>query len=315
MAKVVVLGSSGYDLTVRLARLPRPGETLLGGVLHTGPGGKGANQAIAAKRAGAEVRFLSAFGDDAFGKLALENVHREGLDLRFVKIANEVSNQVALIFVGENGENAIGVAPGASLTLSNQDIDVLPDAVFDPGGIFLASLEIPLLTVLRGMERAKRAGMRTILNPAPMSDALRETEVLKLVEVLTPNEDEAFGLAGLVPSETNEGIAACARMLHSLGPRHVLITLGERGCVLESGEGPTWIPAAQVEAIDTVGAGDAFNGALAAALSEGMTLIEAAHWATCAGAIAVTKPGAQGALPSREEIAALAKHIQARVEI
>ena len=155
MPRVVVLGSSGFDLTIRLARLPKPGETLLGGELHTGPGGKGANAAIAAKRAGADVTFLTAFGDDDFGRQIAEHDRREGIDLSLAKVAAGVANQVALIFVGETGENLIGVAPGASAQLGVDDIDRLPDSTFSAKGVFLACLEVPVSTVARGLERSR----------------------------------------------------------------------------------------------------------------------------------------------------------------
>src|SRR4051812_9316975 len=184
MARVVVLGSSGFDLTVRLPRLPRPGETLLGGELLTGPGGKGANQAIAARRAGAEVTFLTAFGDDEFGRRVRENDRGEGIDLTHAKVVPGVANQVALIFVGDDGQNLIGVAPGASAHLTPDDVDRLPGAVLAPGAVFLASLEVPLETVARGLRRARAAGLTTVLNPAPADVTLLDREILPLVDVL-----------------------------------------------------------------------------------------------------------------------------------
>ena len=301
MAKVVVLGSSGFDLTVRLPRLPKPGETLLGGQLHTGPGGKGANQAIAASRAGAEVIFLTAFGDDDFGRRVAENDRKEGVNLAYSKIVAHEANQVALIFVGEDGENLIGVAPGASAHLRPEDIDALPDSVFAPPGVFLASLEVPPETVSRGLERARNSGLLTIVNPAPASDSAREVNFLRLVDVLTPNEEEAATLSG-IPSGTLEDAARAARLLRKSGVRAVIVTLGEAGCLLVSAEGEQRIAAPRVTVVDTVGAGDAFSGALAVALSEGRDLISAAKWACAAGAFAVTRSGAQGALPRRTEI-------------
>ncbi len=296
MSRVVVLGSSGFDLTVRLARLPRPGETLLGGSLHTGPGGKGANAAIAAKRAGAEVTFLTAFGDDDFGKQVRDHDLSEGLDLSYAKTAERVPNQVALIFVGEDGRNLIGVAPGASAALGPEDIDVLPDTVFAPDAVFLACLEVPLAAVARGLQRARRAGMTTVLNPAPADRALMGPDVLGLVDVLTPNSEEALELTG------QGSVEESARCLKALGARSVVVTLGGDGALVVTDEGLVQLPPCVVEVVDTVGAGDAFNGALAVGLAEGLTLLEAAARACAAGALAVTKPGAQGALPRRDEI-------------
>ncbi|MDB5353525.1 MAG: rbsK [Planctomycetota bacterium] len=307
MAKVVVLGSSGFDLTVRLPRLPRPGETLLGGQLHTGPGGKGANQAIAARRAGADVIFLTALGDDDFGRRVAENDRAEGLDLSFAKTVLREANQVALIFVGEDGRNLIGVAPGASGHLLPEDIDALPDSVFAPPGVLLASLEVPPATVLRGLERARRSGMTTVVNPAPACPFASDPDFLALVDILTPNEEEAAMLTG-VPADGAAGARRAARILRESGVRDVIVTLGEAGCLIITAQGERIIAAPSVTVVDTVGAGDAFSGALAVALAEDRTLHDAAGWACAAGAIAVTKTGAQGALPTRDQIDRLTRH-------
>jgi ribokinase len=301
MARVVVLGSSGFDLTIRLPRLPRPGETLLGGELHTGPGGKGANAAIAARRAGAEVVFLTAFGDDDFGRRVAENSRAEGIDLGFAKTAVGVANQVALIFVGDDGCNLIGVAPGASAGLSPDDIDALPDSAFAAPAVLLACLEVPPATVARGLRRAKDAGLTTVLNPAPADRSILESGLLAAVDILTPNQEEARVLTGL-PADTPDQAALAARALRDRGTRDVVVTLGAAGCLVVTGQGSRLVPGCRVEVVDTVGAGDAFNGVLAVALAEGRPLAEAAAWACAAGAIAVTKYGAQGALPRREEI-------------
>ncbi|MBX6314689.1 MAG: ribokinase [Isosphaeraceae bacterium] len=306
MSKIVVLGSSGFDLAIRLPRLPRPGETLLGGELHTGPGGKGANAAIAARRAGAEVVFLTAFGDDDFGRHAAENSRAEGIDLRFAKIAPGVANQVALIFVDASGRNLIGVAPGASAQLTPVDIDRLPVEVFDPSAVFLTCLEVPIATVARGLRRARAAGLTTVLNPAPADRSILEGDLLADVDILTPNQEEARALTGLA-ADTPDEVARAAATLQARGARVVIVTLGEAGCLVVSGQGTRHVAGCPVEVVDTVGAGDAFNGALATALAEGRPLAEAAHWACAAGAFAVTRPGAQGALPRREEIDRIAR--------
>jgi ribokinase len=301
MPRVVVLGSSGYDLTIRLPRLPKPGETLLGGQLHTGPGGKGANAAIAARRAGAEVVFLTAFGADDFGRQIAEHDRAEGIDLAHAKVVPGVANQVALIFVGDDGRNLIGVAPGASAELGTDDIDRLPETVFQPGSVLLACLEVPVATVARGLRRARAAGMTTLLNPAPADRAILHEGLLAQVDILTPNQEEAHALTGL-PADTPAEAVRAASALRELGARTVVVTLGEAGCLIVSGQGTELVPPCPVEVVDTVGAGDAFNGALAVALAEGRSLADAAAWACAAGAFAVTRPGAQGALPRREEI-------------
>jgi ribokinase len=301
MPRVVVLGSSGFDLTISLDRLPQRGETLLGGDLHMGPGGKGANAAIAARRAGAFVTFLTAFGDDAFGRQVREHDIDEGLDLEYARAIAGVPNQVALIFVGGDGGNLIGVAPGASARLTPEDIDNLPDEVFDPGAVLLASLEVPLETVTRALERAGMAGMTTVLNPAPADPRLIAAGSLKDVTVLTPNQEEARVLTGK-PTDTPRLAAQAATELAHAGPKHVIVTLGDEGCLIVSGTSDERVEAFRVPVVDTVGAGDAFNGALAVALAEGRPILEAARWASAAGALAVTRRGAQGALPRRADI-------------
>jgi ribokinase len=301
MPRVVVLGSSGYDLTIRLPRLPRPGETLLGGRLQTGPGGKGANAAIAARRAGAEVVFLTAFGDDDFGRRLLDHDRAEGLDLSYAKTVPGVANQTALIFVGDDGQNLIAVAPEASSHLAPDDIDALPDALFRPGDVLLACLELPLPAVARGLGRAARAGMLTILNPAPADPAILDAGILPHVAILTPNQEEAATLAGR-PVATRDDAIAAAASLRDRGGRDVIVTLGADGALLWSPERVVHAPAPAVPVVDTVGAGDAFNGALAAALAEGRPLADALPFAVAAASLAVTAPGAQGALPRRDQI-------------
>lgn len=319
MARVVVLGSSNTDLCVRLPKLPSHGETVLGGPFWTGPGGKGANQAIAAGRAGAEVLFLTAVGDDAYGRSALEHYQAEGIDVSYARVVPGVASGVALIFVGEQGENIIGVAPGANAQLSPDDIEALPNTVFDPTGLLLASLEVPLETVARALRRARRAGMTTVLNPAPMSRALiapvlpGKAEIpgshgglLRDVDVLTPNQSEALALAEFVEATESSCRAAAEHVRQCFGVRHVVVTRGANGCVIASDGSSVRLPSHVVAAVDTVGAGDAFNGALAVALAERKPFLEAAAWASAAGALAVTKPGAQAASPRRAEIDRLA---------
>jgi ribokinase len=298
MGRVVVLGASLMDMNLRLDRLPSPGETRLGSSFFTSTGGKGANQAVAARRAGADVVFLTAFGDDPFGRQMRDRYFDEGIDLRHARVVDSEASGVALILVGDDGENLIGVAMGPNARLTPDFIDDLPPEVFDPPGVFLASLEVPIETVVRGIERAKGAGMIVILNPAPASLLLGAKGVLSSVDVLTPNQTEAEILAG----GDSEGTAEAVEIWPGLGPVRLVLTLGSEGCLVVEGGMRTTIPAHVVESVDTVGAGDAFNGALAAALAEGLTLIEAATRANAAAAIAVTKPGAQGALPSRGEI-------------
>lgn len=298
LGRVVVLGASLIDMNLRLDRLPKAGETRLGSNFFTSTGGKGANQAVAARRAGAEVTFLTAFGDDAFGLQMRDRYFAEGIDLRHVRMGEAEPSGVALILVGEDGENLIGVAMGPNARLSPGFIDELPDEVFAPPGVLLASLEVPLDTVVRAIERAKAAGMTVVLNPAPAPAALAGHPILARVDVLTPNRSEAEALAGIDGGDP----ARLADALRGLGVGVVALTLGAGGCLVADESGQTTIAAFPVVAVDTVGAGDAFNGALSVALSEGLSAVDAAARANAAAAVAVTQPGAQGALPNRAEI-------------
>jgi ribokinase len=308
MPRVIVIGSSNTDMTVRLPSLPAPGQTLLGDAFATSPGGKGANQAVAARRAGAEVMFVTAVGDDALGQASIERYAREGISVDQVRVVAGVPSGVALIFVSNDGENMIGVAPGANQRLSPEDIERLPGAVFREGDVLLVGLEIPVPTAIRAMARGSAEGMTVVLNPAPAPSlpphAVRE--LLSAADVLTPNRVEALVLAGM-DGATNIDIARCSRRLLELGASAVVITLGSEGCLVDSGGEIHRIGAPRVEAVDTVGAGDAFSGALATALAEHIPLPRAAVWASAAAALAVTKPGAQSALPYRAEIDSLAQ--------
>jgi ribokinase len=311
MPRVVVFGSSNTDMTVRVQRLPVPGQTVLGDGFSTTPGGKGANQAVAARRAGADVAFVTAVGDDDLGKRALELYQNERIDVSHIRILSGVASGVALIFVAADGENMIGVASGANFRLTPDDVDRLPSSLFRTGDVLLASLEIPVETSTRALRRGIKAGMRTILNPAPAPtlSPSQAQELLSIATVVTPNRVEALALAGWTPEPGVEpDWAACGSCLSEMGSAAVVITLGSRGCHVVAGK-PRLIPAPEVEAVDTVGAGDAFNGALAVALAEGRPLEEAAQWANAAAALAVTRPGAQAALAFRDSIDQLARRI------
>jgi ribokinase len=300
-------------MTVRLPRLPAPGQTVLGSSFATTPGGKGANQAVAARRAGGEVVFITAVGSDDLGRNALDLYRREGIDIGHARICDGASSGVALIFVDDDGENMIGVASGANHNLGADDIDCLPDSVFQAGDVLLAGLEIPVESAARAIERSSHAGMRVILNPAPVpsSPEVITAALLSFVDVLTPNRVEALALAGLDPyADSDPDWNDCALRLLAAGARAVVITLGAEGCLVATGASRVRVPAPSVEAIDTVGAGDAFNGALAVALAEKRSLQEAAVWATAAAALAVTRAGAQAALPYREAIDALAERMK-----
>ena len=313
MARVVVLGASLMDMNLRLPCLPRAGETRLGDAFFMMPGGKGANQAIAARRAGAVVAFLTAIGGDAHGVPIRDNLFAAGVDLRHALVVAGEASGVAMIFVGDDGENLIGVAMGANARLDPAAIDALPADVFEAPGVFLASLEVPLATVVRAVERARAGGMTVVLNPAPAVAGLVASGLLGSVDVLTPNRTEAEELSGL-PFAAGAEASHLAEALRERGPKAIVLTLGSSGCLVDEGSGHRLVPAFPVEAVDTVGAGDAFNANLAAALAEGVPLPEAALRANAAAAIAVTKPGAQGALPTRDEVEAMLRKGQSSLD-
>jgi ribokinase len=299
---VIVLGSINTDLVMRLPRLPQHGETVLGGAFLQTAGGKGANQAVAAARAGRDpVVLLAAVGDDDFGRAARQSLESENINRRFLKTVRGTPSGVAVILVGQQGENCIGVSGGANLELLPEDIDALPDDVFRAASVFLAGLESPLATVCRGLERARAAGLTTLLNPAPALPLEALQHALPLVDVLTPNRQEAELLTG-VTIETPEDALTAARQLQDRGSRRVVITLGKAGAIAVDGLRKTLIAAREAAAIDATAAGDCFSGALAVALAEGQELFSAAEWASIAASICVTRLGAQPSLPRRDEI-------------
>jgi ribokinase len=300
-ADIVVLGSINTDLVIRGKRLPRPGETVLGGRFFRAAGGKGANQAVAAARAGnGRVAFIGAVGDDAFGQQALNGLKAEGIDCQFVKVVSQQPSGVALILVDQHGENLISVAGGANDCLEPTDVAAISDEVFRHAKVFLACLESPLPAVAAGLRRAKDAHLTTILNPAPANKSVVEQGLLPLVDVLSPNRGEAAVLTGLDTCDPAI-LPAAARDLQARGCRSVIVTLGEDGCLVV-GEQQLAVPSYRVRALDATAAGDTFTGALAVALAEGKSLEAAARWANAAAAISVTRLGAQASIPRRAEI-------------
>jgi len=297
--RIVVVGSSNTDLVVTLPALPKPGETLLGGDLLTAQGGKGANQAVAAARLGAAVTLVGCVGDDDFGATSLAQYAREGMDTSRIRVVAGAPSGVALIFVGATGENMIAVAPGANLRLTPADIEAAAP-VIQAADVLLLQLETPLATVLSAARLAHAAGVKVILNPAPAQPL--PASLLALVDVLTPNEREALLVSGL-PADAAP--TAAAARLHSLGIKTVVITLGAAGALIKTAEQAAFTaPGFRVPAVDTVAAGDAFNGGLAVALAQGQPLATAVRFANAVAAVAVTRPGAQASLPSAQEAAA-----------
>ncbi|MEJ5376887.1 MAG: ribokinase [bacterium] len=298
MSRVVVIGSANVDLTVRLPRLPKEGETVSGGELYKCFGGKGANQAVAALRAGAEVRFLAKLGKDATGRELRAHLEGMGLPGRYLLAHEGAATGTALILVDREGKNLIGVAPGANRSLSGEEV-LFFEELFHWGKLLLCQLEIPMGAVKVALRMAKQNGMITLLNPAPFNDLSEET--LQMVDVITPNQGEATALTGCQDAE------AAARKLSRMGPSLVILTLGQRGVLCFREGEAIFFPSHEVKAVDTTGCGDAFNGALACALAEGKGVDEAVRFAVAAGALAATVKGAQDSMPSREKIIRLMK--------
>ena len=298
MLKIAVVGSSNTDMVVRVPHMPVPGETVLGGEFVMASGGKGANQAVAAARLGAEVTLVARVGADVFGERALAGFQQEGIITRHVTVDREAASGVALIFVDSAGENSIGVAPGANACLSPDDVQEARGAI-EEGDVLLLQLEVPVETVLAAAKVAHQAGVRVILNPAPAPPNLLPTELLELVDIITPNESEAALLTG-----TQGSTEPAARRLTEQGAGAVIVTLGARGALIVTLDTQELVPAFSVNAVDTTAAGDAFNGGLAVALAQGRRLVEAVRFANACGALATTRLGAQPSLPTIGEVEA-----------
>lgn len=294
--RVVVVGSSNTDMVVETPRLPGRGETVLGGAFASLAGGKGANQAVAAARLGADVAFVGCVGGDALGEAALAGLRREGIDTRFVRCDSGAASGVALIVVDAAGENQIAVAPGANERLTPDDAEAAATAI-QAADVLLAQLEIPLRAVERAVAIARAAGKRVVLNPAP-SRALPGA-LLQQVDVLTPNESETLALLDGQALATPE---ECAAALLARGPRAVIVTLGRRGVLVATPQETRCVPALSVQAVDSTAAGDAFSGALAVGLARGEDLLSAVAFGVAAAAISVTRRGAQPSLPRRAEV-------------
>lgn len=298
MRKILVVGSSNVDLTALMKTLPKPGETVGGATLIQANGGKGANQAVTAGRLGADVTFLTCVGDDDHGRMLKKNYADDGIDTSAMKFVKNAPTGVALIYVDAEGENCIAVAPGANNELHPEDI-LKAGELFDTADYMLIQLEIPMETVETAVAMAKNKGVKVILNPAPMNSL--DDNVLKGLFLITPNETEAEKLTGIHIENESDALEA-ARILFYKGIENVIITLGSAGSLICSQGCSTLVAAKKVKSVDTVGAGDVYNGALVTALAEGKTLEEAAEFATSAAAISVTRTGAQTSIPYRNEI-------------
>ena len=298
---ISILGIFVADLTFRTERMPNKGETYIGNSFKLGPGGKGSNQAVAARRAGAETMFITKIGKDTFGEMAMKLYADEGINSKYVWEIPDMSTGAASIVVNEEtGDNAIIVVPGAADAMVPDDLDTAEAGIADCA-FFMASLEVPIPVMQRGLEVAKRNGVPTILNPAPA--AILPDEVYGLSDYFTPNETEAAILAG-IPVVTIEDAEEAAKIFLQRGIDTVVITLGEKGAYVRNSVINQHVPAFDMggKVLETTGAGDAFNGGFAYALAEGMSLIEAVRFGSATAAISVTRLGTAPSMPFNNEI-------------
>ncbi|MDO9154200.1 MAG: ribokinase [Paludibacter sp.] len=296
--RIVVIGSSNTDMVVKSDRLPVPGETILGGAFMMNPGGKGANQAVAAARLGGTVTFIAKTGNDLFGKQSIDMFDEENINTDFIFSDPLNPSGVALIMVDTNGENCIVVASGANGTLGTHDIDK-SRTVIESAYIVLMQLEIPIETVEYAAKIASNKGAKVILNPAPA--AFLSNDLLKCLYAIVPNKTEAEMLSGIKVHDWKSARQA-ADIISEKGVDVVVITLGSKGALIKEYDKYTEVPVEKIKAIDTTAAGDTFCGALCVGLSEGMPIEDAVKMANKAAGITVTREGAQVAIPYRKEI-------------
>jgi ribokinase len=297
MAKIAVVGSANVDLVARVPRLPLPGETIIGSEFLQAMGGKGANQAVAAARLGAEVAFIARVGDDAYGDACLHSYQEAGVNIEAVQRTPHTSTGIALIPVDDRGENHVIVISGANARLAAADVESAASLIRS-ADVLLLQLEVPDETNRAAINIAYEMGKTIILNPAPYRPI--ERSVLNKVSVLTPNLTEAEHLLGDVLADEE----VLAKGILGAGVQSAVITLGAKGALVAGSWGWLRIPVYEVAAVDTTGAGDAFNAGLAVGLAEGKSLEQAARFASAVAALAVTKMGAQPGMPSRAQVEA-----------
>jgi ribokinase len=296
-SKIVVVGSANTDFVLSMTELPSKGETVLGDQFRVVRGGKGANQAVAAARLGADVTFVARLGTDSFGSEAIAAYREEGIRTDFIVQDPDIHSGIALIMVNRNGENMIAVGPGANSRLSTEDVLAASTAIREADCLLL-QLEIPLEAVQTAIDIAHHHNVRVILNPAPAQKI--PPEILQRVDYLTPNETETAILAGENPSTINQN--SLPHLASILGISNLIVTLGSRGaCVLQAGH-IHYVPTFPIKPVDTTASGDAFNGALAVGLARNKSLLQAVQYANAAGAITATRPGAQPSLPTKQEV-------------
>ena len=297
MKKIVVVGSANTDMVVKAAKLPLPGETLLGGTFFMNAGGKGANQAVAAARLGGNVTLVAKVGNDIFGKQTIEGLQKENINTDFIFTDDTAPSGIALIMVNEEGENCIVVAPGANANLLPADIETVN--AINEAAIILMQLEIPLATIEAVLIRAKATNQRVIINPAPAQPL--SDELLNGLFLITPNETEATLLTGVTVTDQATASKAADIFLNK-GVQNVIITLGKQGAYFKNRNEQFKVAAPVVQAKDTTAAGDTFSGALTVALTENMDWQQAIQFAVTAASISVTRLGAQASVPFRNEI-------------
>ncbi len=295
--RILVIGSSNTDMTIKSDNLPLPGQTILGGRFVMGPGGKGANQAVAAKRLGGNVEFICKVGHDIFGKNAADGYKKEGIDISHILYSTEPSG-VALILVDNTGENVISVAPGANGDLSVEDIESIANVIKEANYLIL-QLEIPTDAVIRAAKIAHEAGVYVILNPAPACKL--PNELFQYISLITPNQTETELMTG-VKLINEQSFITAVENLNRMGVKDVIITLGSKGSLVCYDGKNEFVPAIKVDAVDATAAGDTFCGAVCVALSQGKNLKEAAVFATKAASLTVQKMGAQDSIPSINDI-------------
>ena len=297
---IAVVGSSNMDLVVKSNRIPVTGETILGGDFIMVPGGKGANQAVAAAKLGAQVFFIAKLGDDIFGLQSLNNFKKEGVNTKYVFQTKDAPSGVALIMVDDEGNNVIVVAPGANHKLTPEDVKKAESDIASSGAL-VAQLEVPIETIEFAAELANNSNVPFILDPAPAQKL--SDQLLNMVDVLTPNETEARILTGIEVKDRDSANAAAKKLLE-YGVKNVILTMGASGYLSTGKEGTEFVPARKVTAADSTAAGDAFTGSLAVGLAQGQTLSEAALFANNVAAVSVTKMGAQPSMPTVQEVEA-----------
>lgn len=294
---ILVVGSSNTDMTVKTKYLPKPGETVLGNEFTMGPGGKGANQAVAASRLGGEVKFICKVGRDIFGDNAIAHYVDEKLDTAGI-LRSDLPSGVALISVDEKAENSIVVASGANGDLDEADIETSRKDL-ENCGILLLQLEIPVPSVLKAAKIAHKAGAMVVLNPAPACPL--PDEVFRYVDLFIPNQTELGNYSGIDTADV-AGAEKAAAAMQAKGVGKLIVTMGSKGALICEGGPSVFVPAKKVKAVDTTAAGDTFCGALCVAISEGKSLREAAEFACSASALTVQKMGAQNSIPFRKDL-------------